>query len=266
MASRDTEFRIQGLDCSAEEHLIRFQLEPMPGVQSLRFDLPARKLVVRHSGIREQIEGKLAALNLGTVQMIREEEASGNPEMSAANETGPLIAALSINTTLFLAEFVAGLLAYSMGLIADSLDMLADAVVYAMALAAVGGTVLRKMTIARMTGWFQVFLACAGLAEVLRRFLFGEGLPDARTMVALSCLALIGNVATLFILNRNRNSGVHMKAAWVCTSVDVQVNALVIATGILVHFVPSRIPDLVVGGLVFLLVANGARKILALAK
>jgi hypothetical protein len=48
--------------------------------------------------------------------------------------------------------------------------------------------------------------------------------------------------------------------------VDVQVNALVIATGVLVYFVPSRVPDLAVGSLIFLLVANGARKILALAK
>lgn len=254
------------MDCSAEEQLIRFQLEPVPGVQSLLFNLPERKLVVIHSDIRDQINAKLATLNLGTIQILREEEVATAIESFTTNEKAPLIAAFSINASMFLAELSAGLLAYSMGLVADSLDMLADALVYGMALAAVGGSALRKKSIARTTGYFQVFLACAGLAEVLRRFLFGENLPDAVTMIVVSCIALAGNIATLLILNRNRDSGVHMKAAWVCTSVDVQVNALVIVTGVLVHYVPSRVPDLVVGGLIFLLVANGARKILALAK
>ena len=253
------------MDCSAEEQLIRFLLEPVPGVQNLLFNLPEWKLVVIHSDIRDQIKAKLATLNLGTIQILREEEETTGIESFATNEKSPLIAAFSINATLFLAELSVGLLAYSMGLVADSLDMLADALVYGMAFAAVGGSAVRKKSIARTMGYFQVFLACAGIFEVLRRFLFGENLPDALAMVAVSCIALAGNIATLLILNRNRDSGVHMKAAWVCTSVDVQVNALMIATGVLVHFVPSRVPDLVVGGLIFLIVASGARKILALA-
>lgn len=266
MVDQSTEFHIPKMDCSAEEQLIRLQLEAMPGVQSLRFDLPAGKLLVTHAGIRDRVLAKLESLGLGTVRILREEEASGVPSAPASSERVPLLAAFSINSTLFLAELAAGVLAYSMGLIADSLDMLADAVIYGMALSAVGGSAFRKQSIARTMGYLQVFLACAGLVEVLRRFFFGEGMPDALTMVAISCIAMAGNAATLLVLSRNRNAGVHMKAAWVCTSVDVQVNALVVATGVLVHFVPSRFPDLAVGCLIFLLVANGARKILALSR
>lgn len=245
--------------------MIRFQLDSMPGVQALQFDLPARKLMVVHSGSRDPIQSKLEALNLGCVQFIRESEAQESA-IPDSRERGPLRAALAINASLFLAELVAGLLAYSMGLIADSLDMLADAAVYGLALAAVGGSAPGKKSIARTMGYLQAFLACAGLAEVFRRFLYGDGVPDSLTMIAISALALLGNLATLLILNKNRNTEVHMKAVWLCTSVDVQVNALVIATGVFVHFAPSRIPDLAVGGIIFLLVANGARKILAMAK
>jgi Co/Zn/Cd efflux system component len=189
------------------------------------------------------------------------------PKMDcSAEERGPLIAAFSINAALFVAEFVAGILAYSLGLIADSFDMLADSVIYGMALAAVGGSAVKKKSIARLTGYFQGFLAMAGLAEVLRRFFLGEGMPDFRVMIILSCIALAGNVATLFILNRTRRAGVHMRAVWICTSIDVQVNALVIASGVVIYYTGSRYPDLVVGGLIFLLVANAARKILSMAK
>jgi hypothetical protein len=270
-----TEFRIPKMDCSAEEQLIRMKLEPVGGIQSLRFDLPGRKLEVLHSGTAREITGNLEQLGMGAVQVAHEEivpsEESGPGGSGSAGhgtgstrEKGPLLAAFSINASLFAAELIAGILAYSLGLIADSLDMLADAIIYGMALAAVGGSLVKKKSIARLTGWFQGFLAVAGLAEVLRRSIAGEGMPDYRIMIILSCVALAGNGATLLILNATRNMGAHMKAAWICTSVDVQVNALVIASGILIWYTGSRIPDLAVGGVIFLLVANGARKILAL--
>lgn len=262
-----TEFRIPKMDCPAEEQLVRMKLQSVEGVQHLRFDLPARKLEVFHSGGIEEFQVHLEQLDLGAVRVAHEENVLGpDGDFKGRREIGPLVAAFSINATLFVAEFVAGLLAYSLGLIADSFDMLADAIVYGMALAAVGGPVLRKKSIARLTGYFQGFLACAGLAEVIRRVTIGEGIPDFRVMIILSCIALAGNSATLLILNRSRHAGVHMQAAWICTSVDVQVNLLVILAGVATVFTRSPVPDILVGGVVFLLVANGARKILALSR
>jgi Co/Zn/Cd efflux system component len=58
----------------------------------------------------------------------------------------------------------------------------------------------------------------------------------------------------------------HMKASMIFTSNDVIVNLGVIVAGILVYFTNSKYPDLVVGSVVFFLVAKGAFKILKLAK
>lgn len=253
------------MDCSAEEHLISLKLEPITGIRRLQFDLPSRRLKVFHTGSGLEIRNSLESLNMGAVQIGHEETlAEENEGAEPDRERSPLRWALAINASLFVAELTAGILAYSLGLIADSLDMLADAVVYGMALAAVGGPALKKRDIARMTGYFQGILACAGLAEVIRRAIGGEGTPDFRLMIILSLIALIGNSTTLLILNRTRNVGTHMKAAWICTSVDVQVNALVIASGIMVYLTGSRYPDLAAGAVIFLLVANGARRILRL--
>ena len=266
MVTRNYEFTIPGMDCPAEEQLIRFQLDAMPGVTGLRFDLPGRKLVVVHSGNREEIQAKLESLKLGSVRFDRESEAEDEIAPDHQGEKTALKAAFAINASLFVAELVAGILAYSLGLIGDSLDMLADAYVYALALAAVGGTARKKRSIAQVAGMIQLALATAGLFEVIRRFLYGDAIPDPTLMIVLSAIALAGNVATLLVLNKNRDSGVHMQAVWLCTSVDVQVNALVIATGVFIHFVPSLMPDLLVGGIIFVILANGARKILALGK
>lgn len=254
------------MDCSAEEQLVRLTLEPFPGLRELRFDLPARRLEVFHDGDAQNLRILLERLNLGAEQVAQEDASEGTFPDAAPREKGPLLAAFAINAFLFAGEFVAGILAYSMGLIGDSLDMLADAIVYGLALAAAGGTAARKVSIARLTGYFQGFLAFSGLAEVIRRAIAGEGTPDYRVMLLLSCIALAGNAATLLLLSRNRDAGVHMKAAWICTSVDVQANALVIASAGVVFLTGSRYPDLAVGAILFLLVANGARRILALAR
>lgn len=59
-------------------------------------------------------------------------------EVDSAEQARILWIVLGINAAMFVAEFVAGLIAQSTGLIADSLDMLADAAVYGVSLYAVG--------------------------------------------------------------------------------------------------------------------------------
>ena len=56
-----------------------------------------------------------------------------------------------------------------MGLIVDGFDMGGDASVYALSLAAVGSSTLRKNRLARTSGYLQVGLAVIGLIEVVRR-------------------------------------------------------------------------------------------------
>ena len=153
-----------------------------------------------------------------------------------------------------------------MGLVADSLDMLADTLVYSMALMVVGGTMLRKKMVARYSGYFQAFLAILGLLEVLRRFFGFVGLPHFQTMIGISVLALIGNGASLYLLQKSRSKEAHMQASMIFTSNDILANLVVIIAGILVYATQSRYPDLVIGVLVFLLVGRGALRILALSR
>ena len=153
-----------------------------------------------------------------------------------------------------------------MGLVADSLDMLADAFVYALSLMAVGAAISRKKQVARWSGYFQFGLAGLGLVEVGRRFIGAESVPDVTTMIVVATLALVGNVATLLLLAKTRREEAHMQASWIFTSNDIKVNLLVIASGGLVFFMASRIPDLVVGAIIFVIVARGARQILALSR
>ena len=159
-----------------------------------------------------------------------------------------------------------GIFSGSMGLIADSLDMLADSVVYALALIAVGGTIALKNNIARFAGYFQVLLAIVGFVEVIRRFMGIEAMPDFKTMIVVSVLALIANVFCLYLLQKNKSKEAHMQASMIFTSNDVIINSGVIVAGLLVNWLNSSYPDLIIGAIVFVIVARGAYRILKLAK
>jgi Co/Zn/Cd efflux system component len=135
-----------------------------------------------------------------------------------------------------------------------------------LSLAAVGTAAAHKKRYARLSGYLQFGLAMLGVVEVLRRFLGGDQPPDPTTMVVLSLLALAGNVAVLLVLQRVRSGEVHLEASWIFTANDIKVNLLVIAAAIGVSVTGSAIPDLLAGGIIFAVVANGARRILRISR
>ena len=83
-------------------------------------------------------------------------------------------------------------------------------------------------------------------------------------MIGISLLALAANVTCLLLIARHRHGGAHMKASWIFSTNDVLANLGVIAAGALVALTGSRLPDLLIGAAVALLVFVGAVRILRL--
>lgn len=256
-------FIVKKMDCPCEEELIRLHLGGLEQVEQLAFDLPARTLTVYHTGAMDEIAAALAGLKLDE-HHVRSEQVGAVSQV--VQERRYLWAVLAINFFFFMGEGLAGLWAESMGLLGDALDMLADSMVYGLALFAVGGPLLRKKRIARASGYIQALLALWGFAEVLRRFVGVEEMPQFAVMMGMSFLALIGNAACLYILQKSRSQEIHMRASMIFTANDVLVNIGVMAAGALVWLTGTRYPDLVIGALVFVLVLSGAFRILKLGK
>jgi Co/Zn/Cd efflux system component len=259
-------FKITKMDCPSEENLIRMKLEGISGIKNLDFDIPNRILTVFHSGEIDQIEKSILELNLGGHKLSTEQTDQTEFE-EQSNQKKLLWTVLIINFAFFLIEMTTGLISKSMGLVADSLDMLADSFVYGIGLLAVGKTLTRKKRIAKLAGYFQITLAVIGFLEVLRRF-FGAGiLPDFKTMIFVSVLALIANGICLYLLQKSKSKEeAHMKASMIFTSNDVIINLGVIFAGLLVNWLNSNKPDLIIGTIVFLVVIQGALRILKLGK
>jgi Co/Zn/Cd efflux system component len=261
-----TVFKITKMDCPSEESLIRMKLDGISSIVNLNFDIPNRKLTVFHSGEAELIEKSVIELNLGG-KKISTEKTDQTDFKENTNQKKLLWAVLGINFAFFIVEMTTGLISKSMGLVADSLDMLADSFVYGISLFAVGGTLTRKKRIAKLAGYFQITLALLGFVEVLRRFFGTEKLPNFSTMIIVSVFALIANGVCLYILQKSKSKEeAHMKASMIFTSNDIIINLGVITAGVLVNWLSSNKPDLIIGTIVFVLVIQGAFRILKLSK
>lgn len=176
-----------------------------------------------------------------------------------------LRALLGINLAMFVVELGAGLYAESTGLLADALDMLADAMVYAISLMAVGGALAAKARAASLSGWLQILLGALVAVEVLRRLVYGSD-PLSAAMVGVGGLALVANIACLVLISSHRKGEVHMRASWIFSRNDVIANLGVIVAGVLVATTASRLPDLVIGAALSLLVIRGGITILGEAR
>ena len=254
------------MDCQAEVQLVKMCLDEVAGIRQLDFDLSERTVLVVHTTRSDEIEAALHTLDLDTARLDEAADDAAGRMVDVGDERRALKIALIINAAFFAAELVAGLIAGSLGLVADSLDMAADSGVYALSLVAVGRSIRAKKRLAATSGYVQLGLASAGLIEVLRRFAFEDATPDVTTMIVLSLLALVGNLVTLVILSRVRSGEVHLQASWIFTANDIKVNTLVIAAAVGVAIFDSAVPDLLAGAVIFLVVAGGARRILAISR
>jgi Co/Zn/Cd efflux system component len=186
-------------------------------------------------------------------------------EIKDKSERRVLITLLLINAVMFGAELGIGWWAQSTALIADALDMLADAMVYGVGLYAVGKPLLVKTHAARLSGSLQVLLGLIVLADILRRFIVGSE-PVSSLMMGMGFVALLANVTCLILIARHREGEVHMRASWIFSKNDVIANLGVIFAGGLVAWTGSRLPDLLIGLLVVIIVMRGGLLILKDAK
>jgi cation diffusion facilitator family transporter len=186
-------------------------------------------------------------------------------QAQSAQERRTLWIALWLNAGMAVIGTLAGWVAQSTGLLADALDMLSDATAYAIGLAAIGQTPLFKTRAAHFSGCVLMLLGIGVLVEVGRRAVFGSS-PEGGWMIGITVLSLAVNVAVLRMLAPLRAGGVHLRASWIFTRADVIANVGVIVSGVLVVWLGSRIPDLVIGTLIGLYVIKEAAEILREAR
>lgn len=153
---------------------------------------------------------------------------------------------LLINALMFGIEFSASLWADSSALMADSVDMLMDSLVYAVSLFALDRTARMRAGAALTNSGLEFALAGLVLAQVAYHALSGVQ-PAGLTMQIVAAVALGANLLCAGLLLRYRHVDINMRAVWLCTRNDVAGNAATIVAGLLVAWLGTAWPDLVIG-------------------
>lgn len=261
-----TSISIKKMDCPSEIKMIEGLMEKLDPSAKMKFDLESRVVIFYHSIDKNQIIGSLKSISLpGELVSSNKVSESGIPNIAPSVEAKTLKYLLGINFSMFIVEIILGIYAESTGLLADGLDMLADSFVYSLSLYAVGRSTIVKHKAAYFSGIMQVSLGLLCLIEVGRNFYFGSE-PLSDYMVVVSMIALVANLWCLVLIHKHKDGEIHMKASWIFSANDVIVNTGVIISGVLVYFLKSNIPDLLIGGIVSIIVVRGGLNIIKLSK
>lgn len=153
---------------------------------------------------------------------------------------------LVINFVMFLVEFIAGLLSHSSALIADSLDMLGDTFVYGISLLVITKSHVAKARASLVKGVVMTALGLYVVAEAVYK-IANPVLPIAETISIIGVIALIANAICFMLLLKHKHSDLNTKSAWICSRNDVMANVSVIIAGLLVGYLGSTWPDIIVG-------------------
>jgi Co/Zn/Cd efflux system component len=183
----------------------------------------------------------------------------------AGSRRRTLAAVLVINLVQCALGLGLGVWAGSTAVIGAALDNLADASVYGVNLYVLGRAQRMKARAARFAGWLMIALAALLVVEVLRRFFGGEE-PLGGAMIGMAALNVALNLVCLRLLSRHSASDVSFQATAIFTSNDSIINLSIIASGALVLWLGSNVPDLLLGLAAACVAAHGGKEILEEAK
>lgn len=195
----------------------------------------------------------------------QDEVAATQEAVDNAEDRKILWQVLLINLAQSAAGIVVGAWASSTALVGAALDNLADASVYAVGIYAVGRSIRAKIVAARLSGWLLILLSLLVVGEVVRRFMGAEEPIGPAMMVMAGANAAI-NLYCLRILGRHKGEDVNFTASSVFTSNDSVINLAILVSGVLVMWLGSNVPDLVLGIVAAMVAAHGGREILEHAR
>lgn len=173
-----------------------------------------------------------------------------------------LVAVLAINAVMFVVEFSAGAIAGSTALMADATDMLGDALVYAVSLYALARSERWKAGAALVKGVFILALGVGIVVNVIAKVQSGVP-PSSTLMLAFGALALLANLVCLRLLWRFRAQDVNMASTVACSRNDVISNVGVLVAAVLVAWLASPWPDIVIGSAIAALFLRSALRVIA---
>jgi len=152
---------------------------------------------------------------------------------------------IALNATMFFVEMTAGHLAKSQALQADALDFAGDALTYGLSLAVIGASSRARTNAALFKGVTLLFMGLWVLGSTVYRVFYVD-VPAAEIMGVVGFLALLTNLASVFLLVRYKDGDANVRSVWLCSRNDAIGNVAVMFAAFGVWGTANGWPDLIV--------------------
>ncbi len=152
---------------------------------------------------------------------------------------------IALNASMFIVEMTAGHLAKSQALQADALDFAGDALTYGISMAVIGASIRARTNAALFKGVSLLLMGLWVFGSTVYRVLY-VGVPTAEIMGAVGFLALLTNLASVFLLVRYKDGDANVRSVWLCSRNDAIGNVAVMFAALGVWGTTSGWPDLIV--------------------
>lgn len=166
-----------------------------------------------------------------------------------------------LNLGMGLAEMIGGFVAGSQALKADALDFLGDGVITLFGLLAIGWSLAWRARAAMIQGLFLAALGIGVLATTGYRVLVLHT-PEADIMGVFGVIALVINVAAVWVLVPHRKGDANVRAVWLFSRNDALGNVAVVIAAGLVAWTGTPWPDLAVAAIIAGLFLHSAWEIM----
>lgn len=172
-----------------------------------------------------------------------------------------LIVVIIINFVMFGVEIIGGHISGSQALMADALDFFADGITYTISLIVIG-MALRIRSIAAMAKGVSLLLMGLWVMGSTIYDAFFLETPKAEVMGVIGFMALLANLASVFLLMRWREGDANVRSVWLCSRNDAIGNVAVMLAAVGVFGTGTGWPDLIVAGIMAVLFINSSIKII----
>lgn len=255
-ASGPIRYHVTGMDCASCAAKIEGAARKVEGVGDVKVSIASQIMTLDV----DDPAARLPAVESAVTELGYQLDRVGQPKAEAADDDDDKIPDLShvtpaykralwivvlLNVGYGVIEIGGSILADSQALQADALDFVGDGLISFLGLIAVGWGLAARAKAALIQGAFLALLGLGVIGATLYR-MFAAYEPETMLMGGFAVVALIVNVLAAAVLIPHRKGDANVRAVWLFSRNDAIGNVAVVIAAVLVWWLGTPWPDLIV--------------------
>lgn len=253
-AATSIRYYVTGMDCSSCAAKVEGAVRKVEGVADVKVSIASQIMTLDVGDPAKRLPAVEQAVTGLGYQLDRigatSEDADDDDKIPDLSHVTPaykraLWIVVLLNAGYGVIEIVGSFLAGSQALQADALDFIGDGAISFLGLIAIGWGLAARAKAALLQGVFLALLGSGVIGSTVYR-VFVEHEPQTLLMSGFALVACVVNVIAAAVLIPHRKGDANVRAVWLFSRNDAIGNLAVVAAAVVVWWLDSPWPDLIV--------------------